>query len=64
MLAPRARHAVADFVALVRRLRSRVGVLPIPELLDEVLEASGYRAMLADGTEENDSVLLIVVGRP
>ena len=54
VLAPRARHAVADFVAIVRRLRSRVGVLPIPELLDDVLEVSGYRAMLADGTEENE----------
>ena len=54
VLAARARHAVADFVALVRRLRTRVGVLPIPELLDEVLEGSGYRAMLADGTEENE----------
>ena len=39
---------------LVRRLRSRVGVLPLPELLDDVLEASGYRAMLADGTEEGE----------
>jgi DNA helicase-2/ATP-dependent DNA helicase PcrA len=54
VLAARARGAVADFVALVRRLRSRVGVLGLPELLDEVLEASGYRAMLADGTEENE----------
>ena len=50
--APRA--AVADFVALVRRLRSRIGVLGLPELLDDVLEVSGYRAMLADGTEENE----------
>ena len=54
VLAARARGAVADFVALVRRLRSRVGVLGLPELLDEVLEVSGYRAMLADGTEENE----------
>ncbi len=54
VLGPRARGAVADFVALVRRLRSRVGVLGLPELLDDVLEASGYRAMLADGTEENE----------
>jgi len=29
-------------------------VLGLPELLDEVLEVSGYRAMLADGTEENE----------
>jgi DNA helicase-2/ATP-dependent DNA helicase PcrA len=28
--------------------------LPLPELLDEVLEASGYRAMLADGSEEGE----------
>jgi DNA helicase-2/ATP-dependent DNA helicase PcrA len=53
-LTPRARAAVADFVALVQRLRARVGLLALPELLDEVLEASGYRAMLADGTEENE----------
>ncbi|HUG30353.1 MAG TPA: UvrD-helicase domain-containing protein [Candidatus Limnocylindria bacterium] len=53
-LAGRARAAIAEFVALIRRLRSRVGVLPLPELLDDVLERSGYRAMLADGTEEGE----------
>ncbi|HLX33978.1 MAG TPA: UvrD-helicase domain-containing protein [Candidatus Limnocylindrales bacterium] len=53
-LAGRARLAIADYVALVTRLRSRVGVLPLPELLDDVLERSGYRAMLADGTEEGE----------
>ena len=53
-LAPRARNAIADFAALVRRLRSRVGVLDLPELLDEALEASGYRAMLADGSEDGE----------
>ena len=53
-LAPRTRNALADFAALVRRLRSRVGVLPLPELLDEALEASGYRAMLADGSEDGE----------
>jgi DNA helicase-2/ATP-dependent DNA helicase PcrA len=53
-LAPRARASLADFAALVRRLRSRVGVLPLPELLDEVLEGSGYRAMLADGSEDGE----------
>jgi DNA helicase-2/ATP-dependent DNA helicase PcrA len=54
VLKGRARNAVEDFVALIRRLRTRVGLLPLPELLDDVLEASGYRAMLADGTEENE----------
>jgi DNA helicase-2/ATP-dependent DNA helicase PcrA len=53
-VAPRTRGALADFAALVRRLRSRVGLLPLPELLDDVLEASGYRAMLADGSEEGE----------
>jgi DNA helicase-2/ATP-dependent DNA helicase PcrA len=53
-LAPRTRNSLAEFASLVRRLRSRVGALPLPELLDEVLEASGYRAMLADGSEEGE----------
>ncbi len=53
-LVPRARTSLAEFADLVRRLRSRVGVLPLPELLDETLEASGYRAMLADGSEDGE----------
>jgi DNA helicase-2/ATP-dependent DNA helicase PcrA len=53
-LAARSRSSVGDFVGLVRRLRTRVGVLPLPELLDDILERSGYRAMLADGTEEGE----------
>jgi DNA helicase II / ATP-dependent DNA helicase PcrA len=53
-IAARTRGALADFAVLVRRMRSRVGVLPLPELLDEVLEASGYRAMLADGSEDGE----------
>jgi DNA helicase-2/ATP-dependent DNA helicase PcrA len=53
-LAPRTRTALAEFAALVRRLRSRVTMLPLLELLDEVLEVSGYRAMLADGSEEGE----------
>src|SRR4051794_5092551 len=53
-LATRSRTSIADFAALIRRLRSRVGVLNLPELLDETLEASGYRAMLADGSEDGE----------
>ncbi|HEU4673399.1 MAG TPA: UvrD-helicase domain-containing protein [Candidatus Limnocylindrales bacterium] len=53
-LAARSQTALAGFVALVKRLRTRIGVLALPELLDEVLEASGYRAMLADGSEEGE----------
>ena len=54
ILAARTRVALAEFASLVRRLRSRIGVLPLPELLDDVLEASGYRAMLADGSEDGE----------
>ncbi len=53
-LTPRARGSLAGFAELVSRLRTRVGVLPLPELLDAVLEESGYRAMLADGSEEGE----------
>ncbi len=53
-LTPRAKTAIGEFSALIARLRRRIGVLPLPELLDEVLEASGYRAMLADGSEEGE----------
>jgi DNA helicase-2/ATP-dependent DNA helicase PcrA len=53
-LGSRARSALAGFAALVARLRTRIGMLPLPELLDAVLEESGYRAMLADGSEEGE----------
>jgi DNA helicase-2/ATP-dependent DNA helicase PcrA len=53
-LAARTRGALADFAAFVRSMRSRIGVLPLPELLDAILERSGYRAMLADGSEEGE----------
>jgi len=53
-LGSRARSALASFAALVERLRTRIGALPLPELLDAVLEGSGYRAMLADGSEEGE----------
>ncbi len=53
-IAARTRSALADFAALMRRLRARIGVLQLPELLDEVLEVSGYRAMLADGSEDGE----------
>jgi DNA helicase-2/ATP-dependent DNA helicase PcrA len=53
-LGSRARSALGGFAALVARLRTRIGVLALPELLDAVLEESGYRAMLADGSEEGE----------
>jgi DNA helicase-2/ATP-dependent DNA helicase PcrA len=53
-LGGRARAALGAFADLVARLRTRVGALGLPELLDAVLEESGYRAMLADGSEEGE----------
>ena len=53
-LQPRTRSALAEFAEIIRRLRARIGILPLPELLDVVLESSGYRAMLADGSEEGE----------
>src|SRR3972149_3336263 len=50
----RTRSAIAGFVDLMTSLRKRVGMLDLPELLDDVLERSGYRAMLADGSEEGE----------
>ena len=53
-LAARSRSALGAFVALITRLRTRVGLLPLPELLDAVLEESGYRASLMDGSQEGE----------
>jgi DNA helicase-2/ATP-dependent DNA helicase PcrA len=53
-LGSRARTSLGGFAALIAKLRTRIGVLPLPEMLDAVLEESGYRAMLADGSEEGE----------
>ena len=53
-LAARARSALAGFVALQVELRRQVGTLDLPLLLDEVLERSGYRAMLQDGSLDGE----------
>ena len=52
--ATRTRSAVAAFVAVIESLRRRVGILALPELLDAVLEESGYRAMLLDGSQDGE----------
>ncbi len=53
-LTPRARKAFTGFRGLIEKLRARVGLLPLPELLDTVLEESGYRAMLMDGSQDGE----------
>jgi len=50
----RTRNALVGFAELVRRLRTRVGLIALPELLDLVLEESGYRQMLMDGSQEGE----------
>ena len=53
-LAGRAKSAIAVFVTVIESLRRRVGVLALPEMLDAILEESGYRAMLLDGSQEGE----------
>jgi len=53
-LATRTRTAIAGFVSIITRLRARVGMLGLPELLDLVLEESGYRQMLMDGSQDGE----------
>jgi DNA helicase-2/ATP-dependent DNA helicase PcrA len=53
-LATRTRSAIAGFVAMIESLRRKVGVLALQELLESVLEESGYRAMLLDGSQEGE----------
>ncbi len=53
-LTPRARNSLVAFRTLIERMRSRVGLMALPELLDTVLEESGYRAMLMDGSQDGE----------
>jgi DNA helicase-2/ATP-dependent DNA helicase PcrA len=53
-LAGRTRAAIAAFVGVIESLRRRVTALALPEMLDAVLEESGYRAMLLDGSQEGE----------
>jgi DNA helicase-2/ATP-dependent DNA helicase PcrA len=53
-LAARTMNALGTFAGVIRRLRARVGLLALPELLDLLLEESGYRQMLQDGSQEGE----------
>ncbi len=53
-LATRTRTAIGGFVAVITRLRARIGLLALPELLDLVLEETGYRQMLMDGSQDGE----------
>ena len=51
-LATAGKRALAGFSALLTDLRQAAGALKLPELLDRLLERSGYAAELQDGTDE------------
>jgi ATP-dependent DNA helicase UvrD/PcrA len=44
--------ALRQFSALIRKFAQLSSELPLPELVDQLMSASGYRAMLEDGTPE------------
>jgi DNA helicase-2/ATP-dependent DNA helicase PcrA len=47
-----AMKALTEFSTLMAELGERARVVPLPVLLDQVLEETGYRRMLQDGSEE------------
>ena len=49
-----ARQALAAFADLVTRLGELSRRLPVPRLLERVVEETGYRSMLRDGTPEGE----------
>ena len=65
-LRPVARAALADFAALIQRMRSRALQAPVNELLREVVEAIGYedylRAEGPEGVERLENVRELITG--
>ncbi|HEU5439637.1 MAG TPA: UvrD-helicase domain-containing protein [Ktedonobacterales bacterium] len=53
-LATGGKRALASFGTLMTDLRHAALELPLPQLVDRLLERSGYAADLRDGTEEGD----------
>jgi DNA helicase-2/ATP-dependent DNA helicase PcrA len=51
-LGPAAMAALRSFAALMERLSSDAHRVPLPVLLERVLDETGYREMLQDGTQE------------
>ena len=50
----RQQQALIAFGRLLARLREEVGLRDLPELVDEVVNATGYATYLKDGTEEGE----------
>ena len=53
-LTPAATRSLGAFRELIERLRSQVGRRALPELVDLVLDETGYERFLRDGTPEGD----------
>ncbi|MGH7687858.1 MAG: ATP-dependent helicase [Candidatus Dormibacteria bacterium] len=49
-----AMQSITAFAQLMERLRQEAGRLPLPVLVDTVLNATGYREWLRDGTPEGE----------
>jgi DNA helicase-2/ATP-dependent DNA helicase PcrA len=47
-------QALTGFAELIGRLGSLAAKVPVPQLLERIVEESGYRQMLQDGTREGD----------
>ena len=53
--APRQQRQLAGFFRLIEGLRADAGAVPLAELIDEVLERSGYRKSLIESDDERDA---------
>ena len=53
-LGPGALQALAGFGALIERLAEQSLRLPVPRLLERIVQESGYQSMLRDGTPEGE----------
>jgi DNA helicase-2/ATP-dependent DNA helicase PcrA len=49
-----ARQALSTFADLIARLGELSGRLPVPRLLERIVEETGYQSMLRDGTPEGE----------
>jgi DNA helicase II / ATP-dependent DNA helicase PcrA len=57
LFSTRAGAALEAFIRLVEGLRSNIGESPLNETLADLIERTGYRKMLDDGTPESESRL-------
>jgi DNA helicase-2/ATP-dependent DNA helicase PcrA len=56
LLAPKTQRALAELIALIERTQAKVEVTPLPELIVELLDTTGYLADLEnEGTVEAES---------